>query len=94
MTTQQWRDHVRQHWETIRAKLLAGTYVPSPVRPLRHPTLRPPCKAPLRSTAGCGNPHVRWCGRVPGRNSPGHPTRSISASLREAFLSPPCHRGL
>ena len=25
MTTAQLRDHVRQHWETIRAKLLAGT---------------------------------------------------------------------
>src|SRR2546428_13283847 len=32
MTTQQLRDHVRKHWETIRARLLAGTYVPSPVR--------------------------------------------------------------
>lgn len=32
MTTRQLRDHVRVHWETIRAKLLAGTYVPSPVR--------------------------------------------------------------
>ena len=29
MTVEQLRDHVRQHWETIRAKLLAGTYVPS-----------------------------------------------------------------
>ena len=28
-------------------------------------------------TAGCGKPHVRWCGRVPGRN-PRHPTRSRS----------------
>ena len=34
------------------------------------PRVRPP-----RSTAGCGKPHVRWCGRVPGRN-PRHPTRS------------------
>jgi site-specific DNA recombinase len=34
------------------------------------PRLRPP-----RSIAGCGKPHVRWCGRVPGRN-PRHPTRS------------------
>src|SRR6266849_8557129 len=41
-----------------------------------HPTLRPPCRGPLRSTAGCGKPHVRWCGRVPGRN-PRHPTRSV-----------------
>jgi len=32
MTTEQLRDHVRKHWETIRVKLLAGTYVPSPVR--------------------------------------------------------------
>src|ERR1035438_4994161 len=32
-------------------------------------------------TAVCGKPHVRWCGRVPGRN-PRHPTRS------------PKHRGL
>ena len=30
---------------------------------------------PLSSTAGCGKPHVRWCGRVPGRN-PRHSTRS------------------
>src|SRR5207245_10873197 len=29
-------------------------------------------------TAGCGKPHVRWCGRVPGRN-PRHPTRSAKA---------------
>jgi RNA-directed DNA polymerase len=37
MTTQQLRDHVRAHWETIRAKLLAGTYVPSPVRRVEIP---------------------------------------------------------
>src|ERR1035441_4510012 len=29
----------------------------------------------LGSTAGCGKPHVRWCGRVAGRN-PRHSTRS------------------
>ena len=29
----------------------------------------------LSSTAGCGKPHVRWCGRVTGRN-PRHSTRS------------------
>ncbi len=29
----------------------------------------------LASTAGCGKPHVRWCGRVTGRN-PRHSTRS------------------
>ena len=27
-------------------------------------------------TAECGKPHVRWCGRVPGRN-PRHPTRCV-----------------
>jgi RNA-directed DNA polymerase len=37
MTTQQLRDHVRTHWESIRAKLLAGTYVPSPVRRVEIP---------------------------------------------------------
>ena len=37
MTTTQLRDHVRQYWETIRAKLLAGTYVPSPVRRVEIP---------------------------------------------------------
>ena len=30
---------------------------------------------PSGPTAACGKPHVRWCGRVPGRN-PRHPTRS------------------
>ncbi|MGH6628141.1 MAG: group II intron reverse transcriptase/maturase [Burkholderiales bacterium] len=37
MTTQELRDHVREHWDTIRAKLLAGTYVPSPVRRVEIP---------------------------------------------------------
>ena len=37
MTTGELRDHVRQHWEAIRAKLLAGTYVPSPVRRVEIP---------------------------------------------------------
>jgi RNA-directed DNA polymerase len=36
-TTRQLRDHVRTHWESIRAKLLAGTYVPSPVRRVEIP---------------------------------------------------------
>src|SRR5712692_7891279 len=31
-------------------------------------------------TAGCGKPHVRWCGRVPGRN-PRHPTRSRTVRI-------------
>jgi group II intron reverse transcriptase/maturase len=37
MTTRQLRDHVRAHWETIRGKLLTGTYVPSPVRRVEIP---------------------------------------------------------
>jgi len=37
MTTTQLRDHVRKHWEIICAKLLAGTYVPSPVRRVEIP---------------------------------------------------------
>ncbi len=37
MTIQQLRDHVRKHWEVIRAKLRAGTYVPSPVRRVEIP---------------------------------------------------------
>jgi RNA-directed DNA polymerase len=37
MTTEQLRDHVRQHGESLRAKLLAGTYVPSPVRRVEIP---------------------------------------------------------
>lgn len=26
------KDHLKQHWPTIKAKLLAGSYIPSPVR--------------------------------------------------------------
>jgi len=32
-------------------------------------------RIPSDPIAVCGKPHVRWCGRVPGRN-PRHPTRS------------------
>jgi group II intron reverse transcriptase/maturase len=37
MTTGQLRDHLRAHWESLQAKLLAGTYVPSPVRRVEIP---------------------------------------------------------
>ena len=37
MTVSELRDHVRKHWETIRGKLLAGTYKPSPVRRVEIP---------------------------------------------------------
>ena len=30
MTTGKLENHLQAHWEKIRAKLLAGTYVPSP----------------------------------------------------------------
>lgn len=37
MTTGQLRDHIRAHWEAIRKKLLAGTYVLSPVKRVEIP---------------------------------------------------------
>jgi RNA-directed DNA polymerase len=37
MTVGQLREHLRAHWESIAAKLLAGTYVPSPVRRVEIP---------------------------------------------------------
>ncbi len=37
MKTEQMREHIRKHWENIRAKLLKGTYVPSPVRRVEIP---------------------------------------------------------
>jgi len=36
-TTTQLRDQVRKHWDTLRAKLLAGTQVPRPVRRVEIP---------------------------------------------------------
>ena len=37
MTTGQLRDHIDKHWETLRSKLLGGTYVPSPVKRVEIP---------------------------------------------------------
>jgi group II intron reverse transcriptase/maturase len=37
MTTEKLSDHLNAHWESIRRKLLAGTYVPSPVRRVEIP---------------------------------------------------------
>lgn len=37
MTTGQLGEHMRKHWEAISAKLLAGTYVPSPVKRVEIP---------------------------------------------------------
>lgn len=37
MTTKQLGEHLRRHWETICTKLLAGTYVPSPVKRVEIP---------------------------------------------------------
>ena len=37
MTTEQLREHLQRHGETLRAKLLAGTYGPSPVRRVEIP---------------------------------------------------------
>jgi group II intron reverse transcriptase/maturase len=37
MTTRELRDHIREHWEKIQTKLLAGKYVPSPVKRVEIP---------------------------------------------------------
>ena len=37
MTTNELEKHLQTHWEKIRAKLLDGTYVPSPVRRVEIP---------------------------------------------------------
>jgi RNA-directed DNA polymerase len=37
MTTGELRDHIRAHWESIRAKLRKGTYVPTPVKRVEIP---------------------------------------------------------
>ncbi len=37
MQTTELENHLQAHWEKIRAKLLAGTYVPSPVRRVEIP---------------------------------------------------------
>ena len=37
MTTGQLGEHIDKHWETFQAKLLAGTYVPSPVKRVEIP---------------------------------------------------------
>jgi retron-type reverse transcriptase len=37
MPTTELESHLQAHWEKIRAKLLAGTYVPSPVKRVEIP---------------------------------------------------------
>src|SRR5271169_1932046 len=37
MTTKELGKHLQAHWEKIRAKLLEGTYIPSPVRRVQIP---------------------------------------------------------
>lgn len=37
MTTEQLAGHLREHWESIRGKLMAGTYVPAPVKRVEIP---------------------------------------------------------
>jgi RNA-directed DNA polymerase len=38
MTVEEWPESLRQHWPTLRAALLAGTYHPSPVQRVEIPT--------------------------------------------------------
>jgi RNA-directed DNA polymerase len=37
MTVQQLADHLKQHWSTLRERLLAGEYHPSPIRAVEIP---------------------------------------------------------
>jgi len=55
MSVEQLGEHVRKHWETIRSKLLAGTYVPAPVKRVEIPK-------PGGGTRNLGVPTVldRW----------------------------------
>ena len=55
MTTGQLGEHIRKHWESFQAKLLAGTYVPSPVKRVEIPK-------PTGGTRRLGIPTVvdRW----------------------------------
>ena len=43
MRTTELESHLQAHWEKIRAKLLAGTYVPSPVRRVEIPKPKGTC---------------------------------------------------
>ena len=65
----------RGSWQTPARQRRVEDSHPAAIRLLdaigsRGPQLRPP-----RSTAGCGKPHVRWCGRVLGRNPHTRPDR-------------------
>jgi len=55
MTTKQLGEHLRRHWESICAKLVAGTYVPAPVKRVEIPK-------PDGGKRGLGIPTVvdRW----------------------------------
>ena len=63
---------------TFRQKATYENPMAAVVGSCGHPT-------PLTSTAGCGKPHVRWCGREQGRN-PLPPTRS-SATFKGTQLT-------
>src|SRR6478672_630565 len=64
------------HGQTLGRKYSAQKPNPAPIR-LHHTMAGRSGLNPLPgSTAGCGKPHVRWCGRVTARNHC-DPTRSI-----------------
>src|SRR6476660_1458748 len=72
------------HGQTLGRKYSAQKPNPAPIR-LHHTMAGRSGLNPLPgSTAGCGKPHVRWCGRVTARNHR-DPTRS-----REAATLPEC----
>src|SRR2546427_3364113 len=58
-----------------------------------HQTLLPHEDGSCVQPPDASKPHVRWCGRVPGRN-PRHPTRSHSFLLLNAFNDSPIVEGV
>src|ERR1039458_9842644 len=77
MRTEELNGHLLKHWPKIHAKLMAGTYVPSPVRPERNPQ-RERRHADLRHSNGTGSVH-------PADVTAGHDT-DLGAALQRTQL--------
>jgi hypothetical protein len=54
MKTTELESHLQAHWEWIQTKLLAGTYVPSPVRRVEIPKPNGGTRRLVRDTYGTG----------------------------------------
>ncbi len=85
LTTQQLRDQWQRYitgwWNYCRRPPSAENRHPQSLR--TDSTVDARGLRPLGSTAGCGKPHVRWCGRGDGRN-PVTPTRSGAGAVGSA----------